>query len=113
MNELKKQLQEAVKLRSKIFDIIMKEWFTTNELVNKSNIGHEQAKEMLTHLGEFAFLKTESRDKKWKHKLIYDTEERKKMIEQSINQLNTNIQFLLKRVEYLKEMKDASLLIKA
>lgn len=113
MTELSKQLQEAVNLRSKIHGIVKAEWFTTNELVNKSNVGHEQAKEMLTHLGEFAFLKTESRDKKWKHNLIYDNVERKKMIDASINNLNSNIQFLVGRIERLKEMKDTSLLIKA
>lgn len=113
MTEIQTRLKEAVALRGKIHDIVKMDWFTTADLVNKSNMGHEQAKEMLNSLGEFAFLKTQSIKGKWKHNLIYDTKERNKIIEETIDKMTQEVQFMLVRIEYLKKMKNTSLLIKA
>ena len=77
---LQQQVSEAKKLADKISGIIKKDWFTTNELVNKSNTGHEQAKQMLLHLGQYGLVKTESKDDKWKHKIVRETAERNEFI---------------------------------
>lgn len=102
---LEKSVKEAVELSNKIWGIVKKDWFTTNELVNKSNTGHEQAKQILNHLGQYGLLITESKDGKFRHKIIFNNKDREELIQVQIDKLNKEIEFLKQRTEYLAELK--------
>lgn len=110
-----KQVKDAIDLSHKIFSIVKKDWFTTAELVNKSNTGHEQAKDILNNLGRFGLLITEPRDDKYKHKIIFVPNEREELIQKQIDTLHQETKFLNHRIEYLTELKNIKIspLVKA
>lgn len=103
--QLQKSVGEAKKLADKIYGIVKKDWFTTNEFVNKSNTGHDQAKALFNQLGQYALLASESRDGKIRHKIIFNNEDRSELIQVQIDKLHKEITFLKQRVDYLNTLK--------
>lgn len=111
---LQKSVSDTEKLAHKIYGIVKKDWFTTNELVNKSNTGHDQAKALLNQLGQYGLLITQSIDGKFRHKIIFNNKEREELIQVQIDQLHKETTFLKQRVDFLnalKEIKVSSLII--
>lgn len=102
---LEKNVKEAEALAHKIYGIVKKEWFTTNELVNKSNTGHDQAKALLNQLGQYGLLTTHSKDEKFRHKIVFNNEEREELIQVQVDQLHKEITFLKQRVDFLNALK--------
>jgi len=115
MNNLEAEVKTANDLANKIRAVVKKEWFTIHDLVNCSNVGHEQAKGSLNHLALYGFIKTISEDNKYKHKILSNQVEREEIIQNGIENLEEDIKSLKEKKDYLINLKKVKIssLIKA
>ncbi len=54
-NDLETQVQEAKKLADKIREKVKQGEFTLYDIVNNSNVGHDEAKAVLNNLATYGF----------------------------------------------------------
>ena len=103
--DLKTQVQKAKKLADKIREIVKKEWFTIYDIVDNSTTSHDGAKGALTFLARLGFIKTESREGKFHHKLLFTAKEREEIIDAQIMVAEQDIKASQENIKYLKELR--------
>lgn len=104
MANLEQQVAEAKKLADKIREKVKQGQFTIYDIVNNSNVGHDEAKAILNNLAMYGFLKTVSTEGKYNHKLLF-AKEREEGIGEQVLRVEQEIKVFKDEIQRLKALK--------